>query len=114
MRSFLSIADISYKVQCMMAATTVDYGKIEAWVVMEFLFLQGKGAAEIHGKMKDDCPLYSTVKSWVARFWTSHLEVTDEPWSGRPISTTTEDKANSVNAMILENHQISAKVIAET
>ena len=49
----------------------VDFGKIEARVVMKFLFLQGKGAAEINGEMKDvlkdDCPSYSTVKMWVSK-----------------------------------------------
>ncbi|XP_076057310.1 histone-lysine N-methyltransferase SETMAR-like [Oratosquilla oratoria] len=105
-------------VQRMMAAPTVDFGKIEARAVMKFLFLQGKGVVEIHGEMKDvlkdDCPSYSTVKMWVSRFQTGHFKVTDEPRSRRPTSATTEEKADAVHIMILEDRQISAKVIAET
>ena len=102
----------------MMSAPTVDFGKIEARAVMKFVFLQDKGAAEIHGEMKnvlkDDCPSYSTVKMWVSRFRTGHFEVTDEPRSGRPSSATTEEKADAVHVMILEDRRISANVIAET
>ncbi|XP_029653290.2 protein GVQW3-like [Octopus sinensis] len=102
----------------MMAAPTVHFSKTEARAVMKFLFLQGKGAAEIHGEMKkvlkERCPSYSTVKIWVSRFRTGHFEVTDEPRSGRPTSVTTEDKADIVHFMILKDRWISAKVIAET
>ncbi|XP_029651202.1 uncharacterized protein LOC115224436 [Octopus sinensis] len=103
----------------MIAALTVDFGKLEAWVAMKFLvFSKVKEKAEIQGKikeiMKNGCPSYSIVKNWVSRFHTSHFEVTDEPWSGWPTSTTTEDKADAVHIMILENHWISARVIGET
>ncbi|XP_076048668.1 uncharacterized protein LOC143029705 [Oratosquilla oratoria] len=105
-------------VQRIIAAPTVDFGKIEAQVIMNFLFLQDKGVAEIHGEMKDvlkdDCLSHSTVKMWVSRFWTGHFEVTGEPRSGQPTSATTEEKADTVHVMILKDCRISAKVIAET
>ncbi|CAI9728225.1 Histone-lysine N-methyltransferase SETMAR [Octopus vulgaris] len=75
----------------MMAAPTVDFSKIEAPAITKFLFLQGKGAAEIHGEMKkvlkDGCPSYSTVKIWVSKFQTGNFEVTDEPRSCQLTST---------------------------
>lgn len=82
------------------------------------LFLQGKGAAETHGKMKDvlkdDCPSCSTIKMWVPRFRIGHFEVTGEPGSGRPTSATTEEKADAVHVIILEDRRILAKVVVET
>ncbi|XP_076028457.1 protein GVQW3-like [Oratosquilla oratoria] len=101
-----------------MAAPTVDFRKIEARVVMKFFFLQGKWAVEIHGEiknvLKDDCLSYSTMKMWMSRSRSGHFEVTDEPRSGRPTSATTEEKAEPMRVMILEDRRISAKVIAET
>eukprot|EP00106_Octopus_bimaculoides_P014955 XP_014782397.1 PREDICTED: uncharacterized protein LOC106877875 [Octopus bimaculoides] len=64
--------------------------------------------------LKDGCSSYSTVKIWVSRYRTGHFEVIDEPQSGQPTSMTTEDKANAVHIMILEECRISVKVIAET
>ena len=102
----------------MMAAAKVEFGKTEVQAVMKFLFLQDKGVLQIHSEMKevlkDDCPSCSTVKTWVSRFKTGHFEVTDEPRSGRPSPATTEEKADAVHVMILENRRISANVIAET
>ncbi|XP_029648176.1 uncharacterized protein LOC115222142 [Octopus sinensis] len=96
----------------------VDFGKIEARVVMKFLFSQSKGAAGIHGEkkegLKDGCQSCSRVKIWVSRFRTGYFEFTDEPRSRRPTSETPGNKANAVHAMILENQWISVKVIAET
>eukprot|EP00106_Octopus_bimaculoides_P023180 XP_014790622.1 PREDICTED: uncharacterized protein LOC106883977 [Octopus bimaculoides] len=84
---------------------------------MKFLLLQGNGTAEIHGEMKkvlkDGCLSYSIVKIWVSRFQTGHFKVKDEPQSGRPTSATTEDKADAVHVMILEDYWISDKLIAE-
>lgn len=42
-----------WQTQCMMAASTVGFGKIEARAVMKFLFMQRKGAVEIHNEMKE-------------------------------------------------------------
>ncbi|CAI9729339.1 Hypothetical predicted protein [Octopus vulgaris] len=103
----------------MVTGPTVDFGKSVARVVMKFLFLQGKGAVEIHGKrkeiLKDGCLSYSTMKIWVLSFQADRFEVADELRSGWPASEATEeDKADAVHVMILEDRQISAKVIAET
>ncbi|KAK7079207.1 hypothetical protein SK128_003943 [Halocaridina rubra] len=58
-----------HEVLHMMAAPTVDFGKIEEQVVMRFFFLQGKGVAESHCQikevLKDDCPSYSTVPNYL-------------------------------------------------
>ncbi|XP_076030038.1 protein GVQW3-like [Oratosquilla oratoria] len=112
------LSDIKRAVQRMMAAPTNDFGQIEARAVMKFLFFQCKGAAEIHGEikdvLKDDCPSCSSVKMCVSKFRTGYFEVTDEPRSGRPTSATTEEEADAVHVMFLEDRWMSAKVISET
>lgn len=117
-RSVAQVVFIWLDVVGMMAANGVHFDKIEARAVMKFLFLQGKGAKEVHEEMlkilKDECPSYSTVKTWVARFRTGHFDVADEPRSGRPTSATTEDKVDAVHDLILEDRRISAKNVAET
>ncbi|XP_029649366.1 uncharacterized protein LOC115223092 [Octopus sinensis] len=80
----------------------------------EVLVLQGKGAAEIHGEMKevlkDGCSSFSMVKILLSRFQTGHFEVIVE----RPTSATTENKADAVHVKILKDHRSSPKVIDET
>lgn len=100
-----------------MAVPTPVFEKSEQRGVMKFLFLQGKGAKEVHEEMlevlKDNCPSYSTVKTWVSRFRTGHFEVTDEARSGRPISATDAGNIDAVHDLILQDRRISAKLIAE-
>eukprot|EP00106_Octopus_bimaculoides_P011909 XP_014779351.1 PREDICTED: uncharacterized protein LOC106875635 [Octopus bimaculoides] len=89
-----------------MAAPTVDFHKIEAQAVINSSFCKTKDQRKPI--------LLHSVKVWVSRFQSGHFEVTNDPRSERPTSTTTEDKDDTVHAMILENRQISAKITAET
>eukprot|EP00106_Octopus_bimaculoides_P015241 XP_014782683.1 PREDICTED: uncharacterized protein LOC106878094 [Octopus bimaculoides] len=105
-----------------MAAPTMYFGKIEAWLIMKLLFLLGKGAVEIHGEMKevlkDGCPSYSTEKIWVSRFQTGHFEVTDEPQSGQPALATKKEaleisceRVGHIIHNILDMRKLSAKCL---
>lgn len=66
-----------------MATPTVDFGKTEAWAVINSCFLQGKRgwkATEIMKEvLKDDCSSYSTMKIWASQFLSGHFKVIDEP-----------------------------------
>lgn len=65
------------------------------------------------GVLKDDCLSYSTVYTWVSRFKTGHLKVTDESRCGTLNSVTTHDKVAAVYDTVLKDRRISAKIIAE-
>jgi len=49
-----------------------DFNYIEMRTVIKFFFLQGKVLKEIHGilieTLRENGPLYPTVKNWVAQF----------------------------------------------
>ncbi|KAM4029265.1 protein GVQW3 [Anomaloglossus baeobatrachus] len=85
--------------------------------LIKFLFLQGKSAKDIHGEMwqtlGDQCPSYSTVKNWVAKFKTGHFSTNDEERPGRPRVVVVPEIVEAVHNLILENRRISAKAIAD-
>jgi len=79
--------------------------------------LQGKEPKEIHAilteAVREYAPLYATVKNWVARFKRGDFSTCDAPRSGRPKTVTTPEIIDHIHELILEDHRISAKSIAE-
>nr|XP_060623585.1 histone-lysine N-methyltransferase SETMAR-like isoform X2 [Anolis sagrei ordinatus] len=100
-----------------MADSKVILTANESREVIKFLFLQGKSAKDIHGDMLqtlgDQCPSYSTVKNWVAKFKTGHVSTNDEKRPGRPRVVVVPEIVDAVHNLILENRLISAKGIAD-
>lgn len=100
-----------------MAESNAIFTANESRGVIKFLFLQGKSAKDIHGDMLqtlgDQCPSYSTVKNWVAKFKTGHFSTNDEEHPGRPRVVVVPEIVDAVHKLIPENHRISAKAIAD-
>jgi len=80
-------------------------------------FLQGKAPKEIHAILKEilgeHAPLYATVKIWVAQSKRGDFSTCDAPRPGRPKTVTTLEITDQIHDLILEDHRISAKSIAE-
>jgi len=97
---------------------TCDFNNIETRTVIKFFyFLQGKSPKEIHAILTETlgeyAPSYATVKNWVAQFKHGDFSTCDAPRPGRPKTVTTPEIIYQIHELILEDHQISAKSIAE-
>ncbi|XP_029657123.1 protein GVQW3-like [Octopus sinensis] len=60
-----------------------------------------------------NAPSYATVKRWVNEYHRSRESVEDDPRPGRPPTATTEDNIDLALGMILQDHRISCRQIAE-
>jgi len=71
---------------------------------------------EIHAilteTLGEHAPLYA-VKNWVAQFKCGDFSTCDAPCPGRPKTVTTLEIIDQIHELILEDHRISAKSIAE-
>jgi len=82
-----------------------------------FFFLQGKAPKEIHAilteTLGEHAPSYATIKNWVAQFKHGDFSTCDESHPGQPKTVTTAEITDLIHELILEDHRISAKSIAE-
>ena len=82
-----------------------------------FFPLQGKGPKEIHAILKETlgeyAPSYATVKNWLAQFKRGDFSACGAPRPRLPETVTTSKIINQIHELILEDHRISAKSIAE-
>jgi len=80
-------------------------------------FLQGKVPKEIHAilteTLGEHAPFYATVKNRVAQFKHGDFSNCDAPCPGRPKTVTTPEIIAQIHELILEDHRILAKSIAE-
>ena len=94
-----------------------DLNNTATQAVVKFFFLQGTAPKEIHAILRETwgehAPLYATIKSWVAQFKCGDFSTCDAPRPGRPKTVTTPEIIDQIHKLILENHQISSKSIAE-
>jgi len=58
-------------------------------------------------------PLYVTVKNWVAQIKRDDFYTCDAPRPARPKTVNTTEIIDHIHELILEEHRISAKSIAE-
>jgi len=56
---------------------------------------------------------HATVKNWVAQIKRGDFSACDAPCRGQPKTVTTLEIIDQIHELILEDHQISAKSIAE-
>ena len=82
-----------------------------------FFFLQCKALKEIHAILTETlgefATSYATVKNWVAQFKRGDFFTYVSPRPGRPKTVTTQEIIDQIHELILEDHRISAKSIAE-
>ena len=86
---------------------------METWAIIKFLLLlllllQGKAPKEIHTILTE-----IFIKHWVAQFKCGDFSTCDSPRPGQPKTVTTPEIIDQIHELILEDHLISAKSIAE-
>jgi len=79
--------------------------------------LQGKAPKEIQAILTktfgEHAPSYATIKNRVAQFKPGDFSTCEAPRPGRPKTGTTPKSIDQLQELILEDHWISAKSIAE-
>jgi len=100
-----------------MSGDARDFRNMESRALIKYFFLQGKAPKEIHAILKETlgehAPSYATVKNWVAQFKCGDFSTCDAPLPGRPKIMTTLEIIDQIHDLILEDHLISAKSVAE-
>jgi len=100
-----------------MSGDTRDLNNIETRAVIMFFFLQGKAPKEIRAILteilREHAPSYATVKNWVAQFKCGDFSTCDVHRPGWHKTVTTPEIIDQIQELILENHWILAKSIAE-
>ena len=90
--------------------------KTEARAVIKYLQKKGMTPKEIHEDMvqtlDDDSPSYSTIKKWAAEFKQGRESIEDDPPSGRPTTSTTDDQAETTHRTVLDDRRFSIQQIA--
>jgi transposase len=85
--------------------------------VICFLWSEGVKPSEIYRKMKvqygDSCLSQGRVYEWVERFQNARQNVSDEHWSGRPVSVATELVKQQIKQRIREYRRVTIDEIAD-
>lgn len=91
--------------------------KIKYRAVIEFLFLEGLRAKDIHERIlrvyKDATPSISTVERWVAEFKRGRTSLEDDPRQGRPKTATTSEIVKKTQEIVLGNRQVTERDLVE-
>ncbi|GFS66191.1 follicle-stimulating hormone receptor [Trichonephila clavipes] len=86
--------------------------KIKYRAVVKYLFLKGNTPTQIKDELNhvygDSSPSFTTVKFWAAEFKRGLKSFGDDERSGRPSTTTTDEKIVKVHQMVLHDHRIKA------
>lgn len=92
-----------------MAGTQESFTSLQLGGVVKILFLQRKLKKDIHTKilqiLLQNCPSYSSFRTWVSRFMTGHFSVENEHVLGSPHTVTDTDTSTAVHDLILEERQ---------
>ena len=101
-----------------MSGDVRDFNNIETWAVIGFFyFLQGKPPKEIHAilteTLGEHAPSYANVKNWVAQCKRGDFSTCDVPRPGRTKTVATPEIIDQIHELIVEDHWILAKSIAE-
>jgi hypothetical protein len=94
-----------------------DFNNIQTQAVIKFFFLQGKAPKEIHTilteTLAEHAPSYATIRNWAAQFKHGDFSTCDAPCPAQPKIVTTLEIIDQLLNLVLEDHQILAKSIAE-
>jgi len=86
--------------------------------VIRFLFLKGKSRSEIKEGLDaaygNSSPSMATVKNWFNEFQSGRTLVFNEPRPGAPKSATTEDNVTKIHHLVLADHRLKIREIADT
>ncbi|XP_025266745.1 protein GVQW3-like [Camponotus floridanus] len=90
---------------------------MEQRVNLKFLVKLGKTATEAHAMLKEvygsECLSRTQVFEWCKRFKEGREMTEDDPRSGRPLTSKTEDNIEKIGKLIRENRRLSIRTLAE-
>ena len=85
--------------------------------LIRFIFLDGKTCEEIkvklHAVYKDHAPSMTTIRYWFNEFKRGRTSVFDEKRPARPIEVTTEDIIKKNHDIVLADHRVKIREIAD-
>lgn len=91
--------------------------KNELRAVIKYLFLKKMSTKEIFSDIQqtlgNDALPYSTVAYWVAEFKRGRSSCKDDPRSGRPSTSITEENVKKVEKLVLDDRRITIKYLAK-
>jgi len=100
-----------------MSGDASDFNNMDTRAVIKFFFSVRQGAEgnSCHSdrNIRKHAPSYATVKNWVAQSKRGNFSTCDAHCPGRPKTVTTPEIIDYIHELILEDHRISAKSIAE-
>jgi len=101
-----------------MSSDARDFNSMETRAVIKFLFFSARQGAEGNSRHSDKnirgtCIIVCHSQNWVAQFKRGDFSTCDAPRPGRPTIVTTLEIIEQIHELILEDHRISAKSIAE-
>jgi transposase len=91
--------------------------ELEQQTSIKFLVKLGKSGSEIREMLLqvygDNAVRKAAVYKWVTHISEGRERVTDEKRSGWPATSTTEENISKVCQIVLQNHQLTVRSIAE-
>ena len=85
--------------------------------VIQYLYKKGMTPKEIHedtqATLGVESPSYATVKRWVAEFKHGNMKLDDDPRSGRPCTSTSDEMLEKVQDMVMDDRRVTTRTIAE-
>lgn len=99
-----------------MAAPIEKWSKVEVRGVIRFLHAEGKNPAEIYRKLVavygDKVMSCKQVWLWCTAFTNGRTDLEDEPRTGRPRSSTTDENVTRVESLIREDRRLKIREMA--
>jgi hypothetical protein len=90
---------------------------LEQRSVIKFLTKEGKKPKEILERMVavygDSAPSYYKVKFWSKQFKCGRESIEDDPHTGRPVETTSEEMCQKLKSLILADRRMKVSRLAE-
>ena len=91
--------------------------QLEQRINIKFLVKLGKNGPEIHQILQqiygEDVLKERTVFKWVQRFRERHEDPKDDASSGRPSTSSCNENIDHVRSLVLSDHRLTVKMIAE-
>lgn len=85
--------------------------------VIQFFFLEGKTAKEIHERilptLGSSCPSYETVRLWVNEFKRGRTSIDDAPRPGAPKTAVVPEIVDKIHDLVLTDRRLKVRELAE-